>query len=478
MGRAGGKFIFPASRYYAKSTEFKRKLDDFSNEIDTRFFQVVSRNLTNLHSQDQQYLEGVLAYSRGKAKLNKLNSKYIPKWNNMQTENSNNPMHLVLEADQEHKRNFVSLKDEQLKSRLTQQYEIKVQEAFFVEIQKMSKEEISKKFGDMKDIFEEVLGSDWYSRLKDASSLADFINNFSEKFDDLAKHHPTKAAILLKVMEQSDGFTKMLRESENFVRKLKSSKHMQAVLTLASKPEKLLQLAWELGDKKLLKFLHKSIEYLAESKLAKKVIGAGVRFGWAGAIASIGIHGYYNVKDERVWSDFTEGRAARGTVKAVAGTAIDMAKNFGVIDGLIVGAVVGGAIGGTVTIPAFGIGAVPAAVVGAVVGGVVGGINQGLQFLFPKMYDNIKTRAFKAVDWTADMAIKVGKGIKAGYNTVKTTASKVISHAKSKVNEFGNAVQRGIDKTKKVIETGKRALKLWDSVKKLSNPFKKPSPSY
>lgn len=474
MGRVGGQFTFPAARYFEKSTEFKRKLDHFSDEINSKFFQVVSRHMTSLHSTDQQYIEGVLPYSRGKSRLKKLETLYIPKWNSMQTENSNNPMHQVLETDQKYKRTFMSLKDEQLKERLTQQYDFDVQQAVFGELQGMPKEEIISKFKGMTEVLGEVVGNDWYKRLKQASSYADFINNFSDKFDEIAKKNPTKAAILLRTMEQSDGFTKLLRESEAFVKKLKSSKHMQAALALAAKPNKLLKLTKDLGDKKLLKFLQRTLEFAADSKIVKKVIGAGVRFGWAGAVVSVGLHGYYNVRDERIWNDFQEGKAVRASVKTLAGTGVDMLENFGIIDGLVGGALIGGAIGGTVTIPAFGIGAVPAAVVGAIVGGVAGGINQGLQFLFPNMYDGLKTRTFQAIDWAADKAVQFGQSVKDTYNSVKSTASNVISAGKQKVRDVGNAIQNGINKTKQIVKTGERVKKLFDSI----NPFKKPSPNY
>ncbi len=428
MGRVGGQFTFPAARYFEKSTEFKRKLDHFSDEMNSKFFQVVSRHMTSLHSTDQQYIEGVLPYSRGKERLKKLETEHISKWNSMQTENSNNPMHQVFETDQEYKRTFMSLKDEQLKERLTQQYDFDVQQAVFGELQGMSKEEIVSKFKGMADVLEGVVGNDWYQRLKQVSSYADFINNFSERFDDIAKNNPTKAAILLRTMEQSDGFTKILRDSETFVKKLKSSKHMQSVLTLASQPNKLLRLANDLGDKKLLKLLYRTLEYAADSKIVQKVVGAGVRFGWAGAVVSVGLNGYYNVRDERIWNDFQEGKAVRASLKTLAGTGVDMLGNFGIIDGLVTGAIIGGAIGGTVTIPAFGIGAVPVGVVGAIAGGVVGGINQGLQFLFPNMYDGLKTRTFQAVDWVADTTVTLGQGIRDTYNLVKSIASQAISH--------------------------------------------------
>src|SRR5699024_5827614 len=211
--------------------------------------------------------------------------------------------------------------------------------------------------------------------------------------------------------------------------------------------------AKEHGSKKLAK-LTSSLKFVGNAKL-----------GPISTVSSIGINAYYNTKRDDVWNDYQEGKVVRGSMKTIVGTRSDTVSNLGIADGVIGGAMAGGSIAGP-----------GGAIFGALGGGLAGGLNQIAQFIWPKGYEKIKSGAYKAIEWTADQTVKIGKSVKKKYKEVKTTASKAISNTKEKVDQVGNAVKKKIDKAKtKIAETGKRAKKGWDDAKELVNPFKKPS---
>src|SRR5699024_1640168 len=203
--------------------------------------------------------------------------------------------------------------------------------------------------------------------------------------------------------------------------------------------------AKEHGSKKLAK-LTSSLKFVGNAKL-----------GPISTVSAIGINAYYNTKRDDVWNDYQEGKVVRGSMKTIVGTGLDTVSNLGIEDG-----VGGGMLDGGPFV--------------ALLLGAAGGFNQFAQFISPKKYEKIKSGAFKAIDWTADQTVKIGKSVKKKYNEVKSTASKAISNTKEKVDQVGNAVKKKIDKAKtKMAETGKRAKKGWDDAKELVNPFKKPS---
>ena len=420
MAKVSGNFTFPVASYYDKSTSFKQKVESFANEVESKFYRVVKTKITSLDAQDQQYIEGIIAYTKGQSKLKELNDKYLPKLNSMQTENGNNPMNALIECDNKYQGVFNQLKDGKLSKEIDKKmdrFEGKVDEIRFLELQKFSREEMIKHFGETVEILKEIDGNDWYERFKKTASLADYINDFSKKADEFAQKYPKRAAIIFDIMMKSDNFTNFLRGTEDLTKAIKSLPHAEVILASLAKSDKLLSKAGDLVNGKFLKFAH-------------RFIGSGAKLGWAGVILSVGINGYYNATSEEVFKDFSEGKAVRGSVKVVAGTGIDVVKNFGVVDGIVAGAVIGSA--------GYGIGAVP----GAIIGGVIGVSNQLAQFVWPDMYNNLKSKTYAAIDWVADTATK-------SWNNLKTTASNAISKAKDfkdKAVSIGKSFRTGLDK--------------------------------
>ena len=426
MAKVSGSFTFPVASYYDKSTSFKRKVESFTNEVDSKFYKVVQTKITSLDARDQQYIEGIIAYTKGQSKLKKLNDKYLPKLNSMQTENGNNPMNALVECDNKYKDIFNQLKDGKLSKEIDKKmdrFEGKVDEIRFLELQKLSREDMIKHFGETVEILKEVVGNDWYQRFKKTASLADYIQDFSKNAEEFAKKYPEKAAIIFEVMMKSDNFTNFLRRTEDLTKAIKSLPHAEVILASLAKSDKLLRKAGDLINGKYLKFAH-------------RFIGSGAKLGWAGAIISVGLNGYYNATSEEVVKDFSEGKAVRGSAKVVAGTGIDVVKKFGVVDGIVAGAVIGAGAGG--------VGAVP----GAAIGLVIGAGNQIAQFFVPDLYDNLKTKTFAGIDWLADTATK-------GWNNLKTTASNAIIKAKDfkdKAVSLGKSIEINLKKVNKGIK--------------------------
>ena len=101
---------------------------------------------------------------------------------------------------------------------------------------------------------------------------------------------------------------------------------------------------------------------------------------------------------------------------------------------------------------------------GAIGGGLIGLANIGVQFAWPKGYDNLKAKSYAGIDWLADNATK-------GWKNVKNTASIAISKGKEigekieiKVDSVGKSINNNINKVKKGISFAKG---LWDTANKV-----------
>src|SRR5699024_6151895 len=60
------------------------------------------------------------------------------------------------------------------------------------------------------DIMKTVVGHDWYARIQQATSLADFRKDFAKKFEAFSKKHPKDAAILAEKMKKSTYLQKLI----------------------------------------------------------------------------------------------------------------------------------------------------------------------------------------------------------------------------------------------------------------------------
>ena len=457
MGTVNSKFSFPATTYYEASEEVKQKIEEFINDMEENFFQVVSANFTSLEVRDQLAIGEV--YQPGRSQFDDFQSKHLRKWETMQSEDSNNPMYPLVECDEDFEKIFNDLKDGKKQDRVNEGIENfygKVTASLLGDGQ--LEEEIV-------DIMKTVVGHDWYARIQQATSLADFRKDFAKKFEAFSKKHPKDAAILAEKMKKSTYLQKLIEPDSQSTQKnkskTKSAKQDQLDKRKASSLfSKYMKHGKNLVDGKWLKFGHDMVEAgikkakeHGSKKLAKltsslKFVG-NAKLGPISTVSSIGINAYYNTKRDDVWNDYQEGKVVRGSMKTIVGTGIDTVSNLGIADGVIGGMMAGG--------PFF-----------ALIGGAAGGANQFAQFIWPKGYEKIKSGAFKAIDWTADQTVKIGKSVKKKYNEVKSTASKAISNTKEKVDQVGNAVKKKIDKAKtKMAETGKRAEKRWNDAKEL-----------
>ncbi|WP_077300707.1 hypothetical protein [Virgibacillus pantothenticus] len=479
MTSSEANFTFPASIYYQRSNDFKKRVEGFVDEMENNFFRVIQSKASSLDFSDRAYI--LDPSDQGLKKMKDLKDKYLKKLHDMQNESSQNPMYPLTQCDEKYSKTFeryLEGKNTQVINRQVEALETKVGDAVLEQYQNLSKEELETNHSDMAEILKTVFGNDWYARFTQVAGVADFINNYSEKVDAFAKHHPKKAAILLKAMEQSDEFTHFLRSTEKLSNKLKSMPYMGSAINKVGKVSKWAERLKQLGLGRYLGF-------------AEKFLGAGVKAGWVGTGVSVGLSAYYNVKNEEVSNNFKEGKAIRGSTKVVVGTAIDTVQKFGVVDGLVGGALVGGSM-----LPGYG------AIGGAGVGALIGGANQFIQFRYPRGYKKVKSLAFKGIDvtfnvgtkvwkkvkstasnaWTGAKLIRkwtgkklyrdyknamitkkivafkinsykktVGIGFKAVSNVVKSDVNKAVSKVKSKGESIGNAVKDGFNSLKKGI---------------------------
>lgn len=98
-----------------------------------------------------------------------------------------------------------------------------------------------------------------------------------------------------------------------------------------------------------------------------------------------------------------------------------------------------------------GYGAVP----GAVIGGFIGLGNKGVQFIWPKAYENLKAKSYAGIDWLADNATK-------DWKSIRTTASNAISKGK----EVGKQIVKEVDSVGKSIKTSINKVKKGESFTK------------
>lgn len=475
MASLEANFTFPASVYYQRSKDFKKRVEGFVDEMENNFFRVIQSKASTLNFSDRAYI--LDPSDHGFKKMKDLKNKHLRKLHDMQNESSQNPMYPLTQCDEKYGKTFeryLEGKNTQVITRQVDALETKVGDAVLEQYQNLSKEGLETNHSDMAEILKTVFGNDWYARFTQIAGVADFIDNYSKKVDAFAKHHPKKAAILLKAMEQSDEFTHFLRSTEKLSNTLKSMPYMGKAINKVGKVSKWADRLKQLGLGRYLGF-------------AEKFLGAGVKAGWVGTGVSVGLSAYYNVKNKEVSNNFKEGQAIRGSTKVVVGTAIDTVQKFGVVDGLVGGALFGGAVG-------------PGAVLGAGIGAVVGGANEVIQFINPSGYKKLKSLAFKGIDvtfnvgtkvwkkvksttsnvWTGARLIRksigkglyrnyknaktitkiaaskinsykktVGIGFKAGYKVVKSDVSKAVSKVKSTGESIGNAVKDGVNSLKK-----------------------------
>ncbi|RFA35467.1 hypothetical protein CAI16_08205 [Virgibacillus dokdonensis] len=412
MASLEANFTFPASVYYQRSKDFKKRVEGFVDEMENNFFRVIQSKASTLNFSDRAYV--LDPSDHGFKKMKDLKNKHLRKLHDMQNESSQNPMYPLTQCDEKYGKTFeryLDGKNTQVITRQIDALEAKVGDAVLEQYQNLSKEELETNHSDMAEILKTVFGNDWYARFTQIAGVADFIDNYSKKVDAFAKHHPKKAAILLKLMEQSDEFTHFIRSTEKLSNTLKSMPYMGKAINKVGKVSKWANRLKQLGLGRYLGF-------------AEKFLGAGVKAGWVGTGVSVGLNAYYNVKNEEVSNNFKEGQAIRGSTKVVVGTAIDTVQKFGVVDGLVGGALVGG-IGG------------------AFLGGLFGFGNQAAQFFWPHGYKKVKSFVFKGIDWTADFGTKVWKN-------VKSTASKVWAGAKLVSKSIGKGLYRGYKNVKTV----------------------------
>ncbi|MBU8564975.1 hypothetical protein KM914_00730 [Virgibacillus pantothenticus] len=425
MTSSEANFTFPASIYYQRSNDFKKRVEGFVDEMENNFFRVIQSKASSLDFSDRAYI--LDPSDQGLKKMKDLKDKYLKKLHDMQNESSQNPMYPLTQCDEKYSKTFeryLEGKNTQVINRQVEALETKVGDAVLEQYQNLSKEELETNHSDMAEILKTVFGNDWYARFTQVAGVADFINNYSEKVDAFAKHHPKKAAILLKAMEQSDEFTHFLRSTEKLSNKLKSMPYMGSAINKVGKVSKWAERLKQLGLGRYLGF-------------AEKFLGAGVKAGWVGTGVSVGLSAYYNVKNEEVSNNFKEGKAIRGSTKVVVGTAIDTVQKFGVVDGLVGGFLVGG--------PKI-----------AILGGGLGLLNKAAQFIAPNSYKKLKSLSFKGIDVTFDFGTKTWKN-------VKSTASNAWSGARLIRKSIGKSLYRDY---KNVMITKKIAASKINSYKK------------
>lgn len=465
MANTSAKFKFPASTYYNRAGNFFGKLEKFTNDMDDKFFQVIRSNISSLSYKDQGILDRPT--NQGFQKLVRLEQRHVDKWSKMKSENSNNPMNLVVECDEKYSRSFMNLRNNVKNSKLdvaNDEYHQKV---------------LSQILGDgnlgaeVVSMIEEVVGSDWYSRAKQMTSLAKFVDDFEEKFRAYAKKHPKNAKAIMKALEKNHYFNRLLDKlgKKEVLDQIKANPYID-------KSKKANRWMSALGNLFQGKWIKAGYDY----------IGKYLKGPW-GTVVGGAVDGYYNIVDEEVMDNFKDGEHARGSMKVVTGTIIDTVEGFGFIDGIISGAIVGGAVGA----PAGGVGAVPGAIIGGAVGGIAGGANTLVKFINPEIYDNIKDGAWKGIDWISDKATvgwentksfvsdtwekvqskteEFGDVVRSKVNNIKSNVNKTINEAKKTVRNAGKTIKKGLD-------TVKSSIKAIKKVKDTINPFKIPIPNF
>lgn len=191
-------------------------------------------------------------------------------------------------------------------------------EAIVKHLQEMDKEDLAED-----NAVKAFLGSNLYSRFRDTASLADFTVNFSEKIQDAINSSPA----LAKVLNESDELRGFIKRAENLSDQIKSHPTAGKHLVRFSKTDKVLGAFKDIGSNKYIKAgisgLRAGAEAIKGSKIgsaitkklgsktittfgsnAKKLLNAGGKVGWVGTAASLGLDGYYNVRNDEVQGDF------------------------------------------------------------------------------------------------------------------------------------------------------------------------------
>lgn len=393
------KFHFPASTYYNKSTQLKRNLETFTEEVESQIIKTFDNNSDGVDDADLSYIKSASGYSTLTSCLTSLTDKYQKKLTFMSTDNGSNPMYGVVEKDKNFSMKFTNIDKGNIGSELqaaTAKFNNKITLA----------------------VGKDFLDSDTLKRLSKIGVNVKDINDLVKMLD--GTKDPKKLAEVIAALKGNERLVRYLAASDKFLQGLKNNKYLADIISetkvftdAIKNVMKDLGMLSDLANGNVVKAL---VNRMKDAKWFGKVKGALGKASIAILVVDAGIKGINNFNANK--KDFRDGKVVRGTLKTAAGTAIDMASDVGMIEGAALGAQLGSVV------PFFGTG------VGAVGGLIIGGANQVAQIIWPNMYTDLK------------------KTVNGGIDKLADGAQKLTDKAGKLINDTGKSIGNGIDNMK------------------------------
>lgn len=423
-----GIFKIPLDTYYEVSKEIKSKVTELADSVEDDFLNKVSANIGFLDDRDASIVESFSSYTNAKTELETLR-QHETNLNNMSMEGGSNPLNGVVSTDNSYTSTFSGLADGSQNSQIASVTD-SLSQAVTSEKQSLETIELIREY---------------------SKSISD--NDFVQRLLMLTKTNPAKA--LEKLLGNEEFLTTIAKDGkiDNFFWKVMtyindSEKVPEALMSSLADNSKFVEWAGKLSvssqDKLLNTMINisekgfdllnkggKVIEWatkIAESrpvkilsKFANTGIGKVITSPWVltGAKGVVsGVSSYMDVSSD----------AYHDVGKAAVGGTIEAIASIGPIDGVLMGASVAGPWG-------------------AVGGSLLGFLIQGTQFFYPDLKDDLKEKAYEAVDTVRE----VGKSVASTVDNVVTSAGKQISES---TKNFA----------KNVTEVGQSASKLLSSI--------------
>lgn len=390
-----GSFKIPLDDYYTKSKEIKGKVTELKDNVQSDFIERVGQYIGNLDARDQTNVESLSSYISAKEGLETL-TEHETKLQNMSQEGASNPLHSVVELDEEYSTIFsniakgvdspqvaqaletiqISIKDKELtywvQDMANQLGDNDLAQCIFQLAQTNPAQALEKllgnedflniisKDGNVDDFFWKVM-----TFLDDMEDIPKAFSNFVTTNDVV-----TKILSRLPLDKQDDILNALVKASEG------SSKVFNAIVSWINAKGNIAEWLTKLAGSKPAQIISK----FANTGLGKVITAPWFMAAGTGAVSTV--VSFCDPKD-----------AAHGDPgKALVGGLIDGIASVGPIDGALIGAQYGGHIGAAV---GFGIGL----------------LSQTAQFFFPDGVDQIKKGAYDLIDKGRKFEQKIYKKI-------------------------------------------------------------------